>query len=464
MRHKKVLVFSGIVLGMMSSVLMQTIIATVLPIAARDMGDMDLYGWVFSSYMIASTISIPLFSKLADLFGRKPLYLFGLTLFLIGSALSGSVHSMGQLVISRILQGLGAGAVAPAAFALISDLFPSEERGKWLGFMAAAQVLANVTGPLVGGIVTDYWGWQWAFYVNLPVGLLALTMVGIGLDRSVSNLNVSWRSLDIVGGLLLGILTVLIILGSQEFGKVTFVSWQSALYILGSVAILRTLLWQEKRHHDPIISAHLLRAINLKPALLIAFLFGVIMYGIIMILPLYGQLTFGASAWQGGKLLIPLTLGLGSGGILISPLSKKFSDSLLMRYGWIGAFCGFVLLWVASQTSLPYSFLLIVIFITGLGLGVIFPVIVLISQNSVLESQRAVTGGLVQMGRNLGGAIGVPVFTNLIMSKGAYESFPAQSAFAAVYISLILGAWVALIIGFLFKGEKKHRGKQEHIK
>ncbi len=461
MKHQKVFAFSGIMLGMMSSVLMQTIVATVLPIATRDLGDVDLYGWVFSSYMIASSISIPLFSKLADLYGRRPLYLYGLTLFLIGSALSGSVHSMGYLIASRILQGLGAGAVAPAALALISDLFSNEERGKWLGILAAAQVLANVTGPLVGGVIADYWGWQWAFYANLPIGLLALIMIALGLDNTENSSGLNWRSMDVSGALLLGALTVLIILGSQEIGKYALLSWQSALFILNSVVVFVILLWQEKRHPDPVISARLLRAVNIKPVLLITLLFGALMYGIIMILPLYGQFIFGQSAWQGGKLLISLTLGLGSGGILVSSLSKKFDYAHLMIYGWTVTLCGFALLWAASQILLSYSLLIVIIFITGLGLGGIFPILLLISQNAVSKNQRAVAGGLVQLGRNIGGAIGVPVFTNVVTPKAVYGygTFLGQPVFTAVYLLLMVGAGVALIIGFMFKGGMK----QEHV-
>ena len=459
MKHRKVIAFSGILLGMMSSVLMQTIVATVLPIVTKDLGGRDLYGWVFSSYMIASSISIPLFSKLADLYGRKPLYLYGLTLFLIGSALSGSVHSIGHLIASRIIQGLGAGAVAPSALALISDLFSNEERGKWLGFLAVAQVLANVTGPLVGGIIADYWGWQWAFYANLPLGLLALLMLSLGLDNKVNRMRGNWRSMDILGALLLGVFTVLFILGSQELGKYALLSWQTALFILASVTIFVILLWQEKTHPDPVISAHLLRTTNIIPVLLITLLFGALMYGIIMLLPLYGQHIFGQSAWQGGKLLIPLTLGLGIGGILVSPLSKKFDYARMVVFEWCITFCGFALLWAASQIRLLDSFLIIIIFIIGLGLGGIFPTLLLISQNAVSQNQRSVTGGLVQLARNIGGAIGVPVFTNFVTLKAVYRTFFGQPVFAFVYLLLMVGAGMALIIGFTFKGGTK----QEHV-
>jgi EmrB/QacA subfamily drug resistance transporter len=462
--HRKVVAFSGILLGMMSSVLMQTIVATVLPIVTKDLGDVDLYGWVFSSYMIASTISIPLFSKLADLYGRKPLYLYGLTLFLIGSALSGSAHSMGHLIASRILQGLGAGAVAPSALALISDLFSNEERGRWLGFLAVAQVLANVTGPLVGGVIADSWGWHWAFYANLPLGLLALLMVSIGLNHKVNRMSGNWRSMDILGALLLGIFTVLFILGSQELRKYALLSWQSALFILASVTIFVILLRQEKMHPDPIISAHLLRTTNIIPVLQITLLFGALMYGIIMILPLYGQLIFGQSAWQGGKLLIPLTLGLGIGGILVSPMNKRLDYARLVVFEWSITFCGFALLWAASQIQLSESVLMVIIFIIGLGLGGVFPTLLLISQNVVSQNQRAVTGGLVQLARNIGGAIGVPVFTNFVTLKEVYGTSFGQPGFAFVYLLLMVGAGLALIIGFRFKGGSKKTNRVITVK
>lgn len=459
MKHRKVMAFSGILLGMMSSVLMQTIVATVLPTVTKDLGEMDLYGWVFSSYMIASSISIPLFSKLADLYGRKPLYLYGLIVFLIGSALSGSTHSIGQLIATRIVQGLGAGAVAPSALALISDLFPNEERGKWLGFLAVAQVLANVTGPIAGSVIADYWGWQWAFYANLPLGLLALLMISLGLDNPVKRTRGNWRSMDIFGALLLGVLTVSIILGSQTLGKYALLSWQSALFVLTSGVILVILLRWEKMHPDPVISAHLLRKTNIIPVLLITLLFGALMYGIIMILPLYGQLIFGQNAWQGGRLLIPLTLGLGIGGILVGPLTKKLDYIRMVVSVWGITFCGFALLWAVSQIRLPDNFLILIIFIIGLGLGGIFPIILLISQNVVSQNQRAVAAGFVQLARNIGGAIGVPVFTNFVTLKAVYTTFSGQPVFTFVYLLLMVGAGMALMIGFTLKGGMK----QEHV-
>ena len=178
MTEKRIkLSFIGITLGMISSVLMQTIIATILPTISNDLGNKDLYGWVFSSYMIASTITIPLFANLSDVYGRKIFYLLGMLLFLTGSLLSGFAQSMNQLIIFRIIQGIGAGAIAPSAIAMISELFTFEKRVKMLGLLSAFQVFANILGPLLGGFIADIYSWRWAFFINIPIGILAFLLI-----------------------------------------------------------------------------------------------------------------------------------------------------------------------------------------------------------------------------------------------------------------------------------------------
>ncbi|HBV88652.1 MAG TPA: hypothetical protein DEF42_18890 [Desulfosporosinus sp.] len=211
--------FIGILLGMSASIMMQTILATVLPQVVGELGGAQLYSWVFSGYMVTSTVTIPIFAKLADLYGRKRFYLGGMLVFLIGSALSGTADSMTELVIYRAFQGLGAGAIAPAAIAIISDLFPIEQRGKMLGILAVVQILANLMGPLLGGYITDNFGWQWSFFAVLPVGILASIFVERGLSELLKPSSASdFAKIDWAGGLLLGIGTVDVYSSTKKFG------------------------------------------------------------------------------------------------------------------------------------------------------------------------------------------------------------------------------------------------------
>ncbi len=193
---KRNLSFLGILLGLTASVLMQTIIATVLPTVTSDLGQKELYGWVFSSYMIASTITIPMFSVLSDMYGRKRFYLGGLLLFLLGTGLSGFSQTMVQLIIFRIIQGIGAGAVAPSAIAMISELFAPEKRVKMLGILSAIQVFANILGPIMGGVITDIYNWRFTFFINLPIGMVAFFLIKYGYFDTIKNDNKRIKKID----------------------------------------------------------------------------------------------------------------------------------------------------------------------------------------------------------------------------------------------------------------------------
>lgn len=446
--------FTGILLGMAASVMMQTILATVLPNVVKELGGVQLYSWVFSGYMVAATISIPIFAKLADLYGRKNFYIGGMVVFLVGSVLSGTANSMEQLVLYRVIQGLGAGAVAPAAIAIISDLFPIEERGKMMGVLAAVQVLANLAGPLLGGLLTDNFGWRWAFFAILPIGILAVMLITGGLSEAyqkVSQANLG--QVDLIGGFLLGLGTVLLIKGFSQMGSQGLFHWQTGLILLSALVVFSSFLWQEKYHTDPVVPTSLIGTPNISVSLLSTFLLGAVMYGAIVILPIYGQVVLGGTAMQGGKLLLPLTFGVGLGGIIGGRLTKKLSYAKLAMGGWTMVTIGFLLLALTSRIGMTYFLLAGVVFITGLGLGVTLPTFLLPAQNAVAENQRAVVGGLVQISRNLGGAVGIPIFTGIIASGGGkIIGFTGLGSYFTVFILLTFGSALGVAVGLQFKG------------
>lgn len=446
--------FAGILLGMASSIIMQTILATILPGVVKDLGNAYLYSWVFSGYLIASTITIPIFSKLADLYGRKRFYLGGMVVFLAGSALSGTSDSMGQLVICRVIQGLGAGALAPAAIAMISDLFPIKDRGKMMGMLAIVQVLANVAGPLVGGLIADNLGWQWAFWANIPMGILAIVLVTVGFAETANrSRQTSLGQVDFIGGFLLGVVIVLLIHGFKMTEARGLIHMQTGLILLLAAFVFSVFLWQEKKHSDPVVSPDLIATKNVKVSLVSTFLLGVVMYVAIVVLPIYGRVILGETAMQGGKLLLPLALGLGLGGILSGKLAQKFSYANLVVGGWAVATVGFIMLALSSRFELSYYPLAGMVFVAGLGLGVIFPTLLLSGQNAVAENQRAVVGGLVQISRNLGGAIGIPAFTGFIAPTGGkIISANGSSAYLTLFLLLSMGSALGVVVGLRFKG------------
>lgn len=450
----KVLAFTGILLGIVSSIIMQTILATVLPSVVKDLGGDHLYSWVFSGYLIASTITVPIFAKLADLYGRKCFYLVGMVIYLVGSVLSGTSDSMGQLVIYRMIQGLGAGALAPAAIAMISDLFPINERGKTMSMLATAQVLANVVGPLVGGLIADNFGWQWAFWATIPIGILAVILVAAGFtESSKEKYKINLDQIDFLGGLLLGIATVLFVQGFKMIETQGLIHIQTGLILFIAVLIFGAFLRQEKNHLDPVVSSNLLATKNIKVCLMSTFLLGAVMYGVIVVLPIFGQVLFGETALQGGKLLLPLALGLGAGGILSGKLIKKFSYANFAVIGWAVVFAGFCMLALSIRVQLSYYSVSGMTIIIGLGLGALFPTFLLSGQNAIAENQRAVVGGLVQMCRNLGGAVGIPLFTGFIAPPSSkIDSSNGHDTYLALFLLLAIVSVVGVVLGSLFKG------------
>lgn len=447
--------FIGILLGMSASIMMQTILATVLPQVVRELGGGELYSWVFSGYMVASTVTIPIFAKLADLYGRKRFYLGGMLVFLIGSALSGTADSMTELVIYRALQGLGAGAIAPAAIAIISDLFPIEQRGKMLGILAVIQVLANLAGPLLGGYITDNFGWQWSFFAVLPVGILASIFVERGLPELLKISRTSdFAKIDWAGGLLLGIGTTMFIQALRSS-----VDWQGkqllTLLLFGLAGmIFMAFFRQEKSHPDPVVSLDLIETQNVLVSLVSAFLLGAVMYGAIAVLPIYGQALWGGTSLQGGKLLLLFTLGTGLGGIVSGKLTQKFSYARLAVGGWTVVTMGFALLTFTSRID-DVSNLLIALLnlISGFGLGITIALFLLPAQNSVTENRRSVAAGLVQLSRNLGGAIGIPLITGLLTATGGLDQTTGTTGnFFIIFLVLALLSALGAIIGNRFKG------------
>lgn len=454
--------FAGILLGMVSSIIMQTILATVLPGIVHHLGNDYWYGWVFSGYLIASTVTIPIFAKLTDLYGRKLFYLSGLVLFLAGSALCGTASSMVHLVLYRIVQGLGAGALAPAAIAMISDLFSIEDRGKMMGILAAVQVLANVAGPLIGGVIADNFGWQWAFYANLPTGLLAIILVSADFKETKPVTEKGLGRVDFTGGLLLGSAIVLLI---QSFQMIGFNGPQWPVLLMTALAafIFALFLWQEKNHPDPVVSFSLIAIKNVNLSLFSTFLLGAMMFGSIVILPLYSQMVFGGTALQGGKLLLPFTVGLGVGGIFSGRLTKRISYANLAAGGWTLTTVGFFSLAVFSGMELHYFSLAVLVMASGLGLGAALPTFLLTGQNAVSENQRAVVGGLLQISRNLGGALCIPVFTGIIAPVGGkITGGKGQYAFLALFLTLSAMSAVGAVVGARFEGSV-HTDQQKEI-
>lgn len=433
---------------MVSSVLMQTIIATTLPIITIDLGQQELYGWTFSSYMIASTITIPLFSTLSDMYGRKRFYLSGMILFLVGSILSGFSQSMTQLIIFRVIQGIGAGAIAPSAIAMISELFDSVKRVKMLGILAAMQVFASISGPLLGGLISDIYSWRWTFFINIPIGMISFLLLYHNYFDLPKKVPKTHREIDYIGSIALGLFLILTIFFFQ-LQENSFLSVKQIFILILAVITIIIFFIQEKNHSNPIFSLDLFKRKNVKYSFLGMFLLGTISYGMITILPLYRQIFLGADALSGGMLLVIFSLGIGIGGLLSGRLSMHLKFSRLIPFSWLITLLGLFLLIVVKVSYVSFYIHFTFILLVGIGLGINLPIFLASSQNSVEEHKRAVTGGLIQISRNIGGAVGIPIFTTLIISQENTISF--LNNFELLFFIMAFLAVIGLLIGFRFK-------------
>ncbi len=294
-------------LGMLLAALDQTIVGTALPRIVANLGGLDHYAWVATAYLLASTVSIPLYGKLSDIYGRRIFFIGGMVLFLIGSALSGTSQDMTQLIIYRGIQGLGAGALMPLAIAIIGDIFSPSERGKWQGLITAVFGLATIVGPILGGAITDNWGWRWVFYVNMPIGIIAIVTAGFVMPKTLRRMQ---HTIDYAGAAALVAFSVPLLLAFSWAGsQYDWNSWQIILLFVISAVMLGVFILIELRAVEPIISPRLFKNSIFLVSTIAMFMVGAGMFGAILYLPLFVQAVTGNSATNSGVVLTPMMLG-----------------------------------------------------------------------------------------------------------------------------------------------------------
>src|ERR1700722_6756313 len=420
--HRQILmIMSGLMLGMFLAALDQTIVSTALPTIVGDFHRSNLLSWVITAYLLASTASTPLWGKVGALYGRKRVFQLAIVMFLVASALCGASQNMIELIVFRGLQGIGGGGLLSLAFAIIGDVIPPRERGRYQGYFGAVFGVASVVGPLAGGFAVDSLSWRYIFYVNLPLGIAAL-----GVTNRVLRLPMRKREgkIDWWGALLL-VIGVSCILLATQLGGTTYPwgSWQVAgLFALGAL-VLAGFAVREGMAPEPILPLGLFRLRIFTVANIIAFVSGVAMFGALAFLPQYLQLVHGVSATESGLLLLPLLVGL-----LTMSISSGLYISRTGRYRWfplagtIGVTIGLVLLSrLGAHTSLLVVSLYILVF--GLGLGLFTQVLVLVVQNAVPMQQLGVATSSVTFFRSMGGAIGASAL-GAVLTAGIAAELP----------------------------------------
>ncbi len=407
-RREVLIILPGLLLAIMLAMLDQLIVSTALPRIVGDLGGVTHLSWVVTAYVLASTITTPLYGKLGDLYGRKRLLVVAIIVFLIGSALSGLSQTMDQLIAFRALQGLGAGGLLVGAIATIGDLVSPRERGQYMGYIMGAMTLAMIAGPLVGGYITDTLSWRWIFYINMPVGGAALLYLAATLHIPRRRVQ---HKVDYLGAAVLAVAATSIILLTTWGG--TQYAWGSVQIMgLATLALLSTagFLAVEARAAEPILPLHVFRNRNFSLAIGMSFLLGLAMFGALTFLPLYQQTVQHLSATGSGLMLIPMMLGSTVTTLIAGQITTKTGryKALPIIGGAVMAAGMFLLTTLTVSTSLVVIGLMFTVM--GIGMGFLMQITTLVVQNSVLPGEMGVASSSRTFFQQIGGSIGVAAF------------------------------------------------------
>ena len=407
-RRDVMIVLPGLLLALILAMLDQLVVSTALPRIVGDLGGLNHLSWVVTAYVLASTITTPLYGKLGDLYGRKRLLVAAILIFLAGSALSGLSHTMDQLIIFRALQGLGAGGLMVGALATIGDLVSPRERGQYMGYMMAAMMIAMIAGPLVGGYITDALSWRWIFYINMPIGAVALAYIFATLHLPKLKIQ---HKIDYLGAVILAVGATAIVLvttwgGSQyAWGSPTIMT-----LIAVGIAAVAAFIWVENRAVEPILPMHVFRNRNFSLASSMSFLLGMAMFGAMTFLPLYQQTVQHASPTVSGLLLIPMMLGSTVTSLIAGRITVQTGRyKALPIIGGAVMTVAMVLLSTIGVSTSRWTLMAFFV-VLGVGMGFLMQVTTLIAQNSVDPRDMGVASSSRAFFQQIGGSIGVSIF------------------------------------------------------
>lgn len=408
------LLITGLLLSILVAAMDNTIVATAMGTIVGDLGGIESFVWVTAAYMVASMAAMPIFGKLSDMFGRKRFFIFGLFVFLLGSALCGLAQSMVQLSIFRAIQGIGGGALMPIAFTIVFDVFPPEKRGKMIALLGATFGISSVFGPLLGAYITEYISWHWIFYVNIPIGIISLFCVLKAYNESPNRTKqaIDW------GGAITLVAAVVSFMFALELGGNKY-DWNSAPIItLFSIFAFMFIafLFIETRVKDPIISFSLFKKPLFASSQILAFLYGATFIPLTVYIPIFVQAVFGGSATNAGLILTPMMLGSVVGSAISGMTQTKTSFRNIMFVSVISFAVGlFLLSMMTPDTSRALVTLFMVL--SGIGVGFSFSLLPTSSIHNLESTQRGTANSTNAFFRTLGMTIGITVFGSIQSSR-----------------------------------------------
>lgn len=451
-RRRVGLVTGGVLMGLVLSALDQTIVSTAMPTITKELGGLTLYSWVFAIYMLTSTTSMPIYGKMADLFGPKKMYLIGLFLFLMGSLLCGMADSMTGLIVARGVQGLGAGALMPVAFIIVGEVYPPEKRGKFQGLFGAVFALTSILGPSLGGILVEHLPWGWIFFINLPIGIAAFLILALAFrnQRHYDKKPV----IDWYGASSLSVAIILILLSLVMVGMEYKIGLGGA-----GILLLGFFIWIETKAKEPLLPLSLFRIPAIGYGNLVGFLVSAALFGAIAYIPLFVQGVRGASPSETGFLLVPLMLSAAIASTVGGSWMAKVSFRAILIPSLLIMATGFFLL-STIDAGTTNTQLIIYMIVTGLGMGAIYPALGTAAHSAVKPEDRGVAMSTSQLFRSLGGTIGISVFGTIVdggMRAGLVFSEALQSVFITGLILIGISLIASVLLGNIRLLDKEPR-------
>ncbi|HZO38220.1 MAG TPA: MDR family MFS transporter [Methylomirabilota bacterium] len=424
-------VFVGIMLSIFLAAIESTVVATAMPTVVTSLGGIRIYSWVFSGFLLTQTVTMPLWGRFSDLYGRRPIYLVGLATFLAGSALSGASQNMVQLILFRMVQGLGAGALMTLGYTIIGELYGLERRARMQGYISSVWGLASLMGPWAGGVLTDHVSWRWVFYINLPFGAVAMALIAAALTGAAKP-----ARRPVVDGVGVGLFAAgvsALLLGIVEAGRVG--SWSRpdvvGLLVLG-VLVLVAFVVVEQRAVEPIVPLRLFKNRMVLAAVVTRFLAGMAMFGALSFVPLFLQSVTGASATGAGLVLTPFVLGWVVMSVLSARLVLRVGYRTVVVAGMASLTVAFLLFgrWSVTLTSGSAMF---DVLLAGIGMGMVVVPMLIAVQSVVARSDLGAATSLTQFFMSIGGALGLSLM-GAVMSQRLHAGLPMVEALHGVFV------------------------------